>query len=90
MGTVVKGESAVGGGSLPGEFLQTSLLSLEVKNPQKVLAQLRCQSPAIIARIERECILFDPRTVQPDQEDTLLTGIKAVLEKRITTTAKRG
>ncbi len=53
-GEVVEGESTVGGGSLPGETLPTSLLALDVDHPQAFLAQLRHHTPPIIARVDFE------------------------------------
>ncbi|MBC7879377.1 MAG: L-seryl-tRNA(Sec) selenium transferase [Anaerolineales bacterium] len=79
-GQVVEGESTVGGGSLPGESIKTWLLSLEVKSPDKFLKKLRNQNPPIIARTENDRVLFDPRTVLPEQEGALLVGLKNALK----------
>ncbi len=78
-GNVVEGESTVGGGSLPGESFKTYLLSLDVKSPDKFLKKLRDQDPPIIARTENDKILLDPRTVPPEQDGTLLAGLKDAL-----------
>jgi L-seryl-tRNA(Ser) seleniumtransferase len=78
-GEIVRGESTVGGGSLPGESLPTFLLALTVKSPDKFLKKLRQQNPAIIARTENDQVLIDPRTVLPDEEGALLVGLKNVL-----------
>jgi L-seryl-tRNA(Ser) seleniumtransferase len=78
-GEVVEGESTVGGGSLPGETFKTYLLSLTVKSPDKFLKKLRKQNPPVIARTENDKVLFDPRTVLPEQEGALLVGIKNAL-----------
>jgi L-seryl-tRNA(Ser) seleniumtransferase len=78
-GEVVRGESTVGGGSLPGESLPTFLLALNVESPDKFLKKLRQQNPAIIARTENDQVLIDPRTVLPDEEGALLVGLKNVL-----------
>jgi L-seryl-tRNA(Ser) seleniumtransferase len=78
-GGVVRGESTVGGGSLPGESLPTFLLALNVESPDKFLKKLRQQNPAIIARTENDQVLIDPRTVLPDEEGALLVGLKNVL-----------
>ena len=78
-GTVVEGESTVGGGSLPGESMPTFLLSLDVKSPDRFLKRLREQHPPIIARTENNQVLLDPRTVLPEQEGALLVGIKNAL-----------
>ena len=66
-GEVIKSESTVGGGSLPGESMPTYVLSLHVKSPEKFLAKLREANPPIIARTENDHILFDPRTVLEDE-----------------------
>lgn len=80
-GEVIPGKSAVGGGSLPGGQLITFLLAFEIKNPDKFLAALREEHPPIIARIEEDRVLFDPRTVLPKQEGAFLVGLQNVLEK---------
>ena len=41
--------------------------------------QLRIVKPAVIARIEYECLILDPRTVLPRQDAALITGLKSVL-----------
>ena len=79
-GTIIAGESAVGGGSLPGESLPTWLLALEVSKPDRFLAQLRKQNPAVIARTEKNRVLLDPRTVLPEQEGALLVALQNVLK----------
>ena len=78
-GEALKGESTVGGGSLPGETLPTTLLALDVKSPDKFLKRLREQKPPVIARTENNRILLDPRTVLPEQEGALLVALQNVL-----------
>jgi L-seryl-tRNA(Ser) seleniumtransferase len=80
-GEVVEGESTVGGGSLPDESFPTFLLSLGVESSDKFLKRLRMQNPPIVARTVNDKILFDPRTVLPEQEGALLVGIKNVFEE---------
>ncbi len=75
-GLVAPGRSTVGGGSLPGETLPTFLLALPAAHPTAWLAQLRRANPPIIARLEEDRPVFDPRTVLPDQEDVLLNIVK--------------
>ena len=78
-GEVVPAESTVGGGSLPGENLPTYVLSLDIPKPDTFLARLRKQSPAIIARTENDRVLFDPRTVLPEQDAVLVETLKRIL-----------
>jgi len=80
-GQVVEGESTVGGGSLPGESMPTFLLSLEVESAERFLKLLRRDHPPIIARTENNKILLDPRTVLPEQDQALITGVKKALER---------
>lgn len=81
-GSVIEGESTVGGGSLPGENLPTHLLALEVRSPDHFLQELRRQNPPIIARTADDQVLLDPRTVRPDQEGALLVGLKNAMKSK--------
>ena len=81
-GEVINGESTVGGGSLPGETLPTFTLALRVRSPNRFIARLRESHPAIIARLEDDRVVLDPRTVLPEQESALLDGLRRVYEKR--------
>jgi L-seryl-tRNA(Ser) seleniumtransferase len=67
-----RGESTIGGGSLPGEIQPTTLLALDaaiLPCPITELAQrLRQHTPPIIARISRDTLLLDPRTVLEEQD----------------------
>jgi len=80
-GEILEGKSTVGGGSLPGETMPTYLLALKPKKPLAFLKELRRGSPPIIARVEADQVLFDPRTVLPEQEGALLVGISNALAK---------
>jgi L-seryl-tRNA(Ser) seleniumtransferase len=78
-GKAIQGQSTIGGGSLPGESMPTYLLALDIRYPDKFLAKLRAQHPAIVARTEDGRVLLDPRTVLPEQEGALLVGLKNAL-----------
>ena len=80
-GEVTKSESTVGGGSLPDECISTYVLALTIKSPDKFLKKLRKSHPPIIARVENDTILFDPRTVLNDE--LLLANLKALLSEKI-------
>ena len=69
------GESAVGGGSLPGQTLPTTLLVVRTLQPDRFAARLRSGEPPVIARIEGDAVVFDPRTILPDQDAALLAAI---------------
>jgi L-seryl-tRNA(Ser) seleniumtransferase len=78
-GEVIPGESTVGGGSLPEEVLPTYLLSLKVPQPNRFLAGLRKASPPVIARVQDDRVVFDPRTVLPEEEGALLVALMNIL-----------
>ena len=77
MGEVVTSQSTVGGGSLPDETLPTFVLSLSVHSPNRFLERLRLYLPPVIARLEADHVLFDPRTIMPEQDNNLLAAIRA-------------
>ena len=80
-----RGESTVGGGSLPGETLPTTLLALDAGNvsiPLDELAKrLRLRSLPLIVRILRDALLIDPRTVLEEQDDEVVRAFVEELEK---------
>lgn len=75
---VISSTSTIGGGSLPGETLPTSVVAIHRDDPDAFLAKLRQLPTPIIARIVDDKVLFDPRTVLPDQEDVLIGQIQAM------------
>jgi L-seryl-tRNA(Ser) seleniumtransferase len=81
VGEIIEGCSTVGGGSLPGQEIPTTLLAIKPKSANSMLAKLREARPPIIARIDNGKIVFDPRTVLPEQEGSFLLGVKQLLNK---------
>ncbi|HZB97947.1 MAG TPA: hypothetical protein VE219_05055, partial [Candidatus Sulfotelmatobacter sp.] len=66
------GESTIGGGSLPGETLPTTLLVL----PRRVTAKaLRAGHPPVIGRTQNARVLLDLRTVGESQEQNLMDAV---------------
>lgn len=81
-GEVIPGESTVGGGSLPGESMPTFTLALTVGSPERFMKRLRRSQPPLIARLENDRILLDPRTVLPEQEAALLSVLRQALQAK--------
>jgi L-seryl-tRNA(Ser) seleniumtransferase len=77
--SVVAAESTVGGGSLPGQTLPTRVLALEIPSPDALAAHLRAADPPIVARIEDDRLVLDPRTVLPEQDTMLIKVVRATL-----------
>lgn len=78
-GDVIRGESTVGGGSLPGAALPTALLAITSDSPDKLAARLRQADPPVIARIAADKLLLDPRTVTPEQDADLISALQTIL-----------
>ena len=71
---LIPGKSTVGGGSLPGETLPTTLLAFAIPRPDCAAAALRRAEPPVICRIRNDRLLVDLRTVLPEQEKALLAS----------------
>ena len=82
MYSVVETRSAIGGGSLPGETLPTWALALNTSGflggADGVMRLLRQSGPPVVARIEDELVLFDPRTVGPEEDAELLAALQGL------------
>jgi len=80
---VIAGETMVGGGSLPGGTLPTRLVAIgeEDKKKQRNVAQalsqrLRRQEVPVIGRISENVLLLDPRSVLPEEDETILKALR--------------
>lgn len=73
---ILETQSAVGGGSLPGETLPTVALALRHPNLDALAQTLRVGPTPVVARVADGRIWFDPRTILPDQDSALLDAIQ--------------
>ena len=64
---VIDGFSTIGGGSAPQSRLPTQLAAIGLP-AERLETGLRTQRPAVIARIERDRVVIDLRTVPPEQD----------------------
>ena len=67
---VVDGDSQVGSGSAPIETVPTKLLSVKplALSAEDLAKKLRRGNPPIFARVHKETVLLDFRTIQPDED----------------------
>ena len=72
---IVDGRSRVGGGSLPGSTLPTTLVAINSEEAEHLAARLRQAENPLIGRIQDNRLLLDPRTVLPGQAQTLLRTV---------------
>lgn len=78
------GESVAGGGSTPCQSLPTTLLSVRSLqySPAELAARLRSNQPPIIARVERERVVLDLRTVLgTDEEDQIVQTLEQIAKE---------
>jgi L-seryl-tRNA(Ser) seleniumtransferase len=78
---VVDGSSQVGSGSVPAEMMPTKLLSVRPASisADALARKLRGYSPPIFARIHQEAVLFDFRTIQPDEDALVEKALRDLL-----------
>ncbi len=77
---VVESRSVLGGGSAPGSTLPTHVLAVksERMSADELCTRLRQCKPPIIARVEEGSVLFDLRTVEPEQEQAIVAALESI------------
>ncbi len=73
---LIADESVIGGGSTPAQSLATWLIVIEADDVAAFEQRLRAGSPPVIARIERDRLLIDLRTVFPEEEQELAAALR--------------
>ncbi|MBI2237999.1 MAG: L-seryl-tRNA(Sec) selenium transferase, partial [Actinobacteria bacterium] len=68
-------EATVGGGSLPGYAVPSWTVAVRAPEPDLLAARLRTGSPSVFCRVEEKAVLFDLRTVLPEQLEDLARAI---------------
>jgi L-seryl-tRNA(Ser) seleniumtransferase len=76
------GTSVAGGGSLPGEGLDSVLVEVDPApaGAAAVLARLRAADPPVVARAERGRVVLDLRTVPPAQDALVARALAEALD----------
>jgi L-seryl-tRNA(Ser) seleniumtransferase len=75
--TVIQGSSVIGGGSTPGQPLQSWLIAIDCADVMEVEQRCRLSEPPVVARIEDGRLLLDLRTVFANDEDELARVVRA-------------
>ncbi len=82
---VIAGHSVVGGGSLPGGIIPTRVVAVRPAGRvgiDKLARGLRQHEPAVVARVEKDALVLDPRSVFPEQDDALLKAVRESLGRQ--------
>jgi L-seryl-tRNA(Ser) seleniumtransferase len=77
---IIDGESVIGGGAAPSAVLPTRLLAVsrEGLSADEISARLRASEPPVVARVEEGRVLFDLRTVFPEQDEKVMAALRAL------------
>jgi L-seryl-tRNA(Ser) seleniumtransferase len=73
-------DSVVGGGSMPGATMASWGVAVKTSDPSAFAARLRAGSPSVFCRTEPDAVVFDVRTVLPDELPHLARAIQYALE----------
>ena len=76
-----RSEAVVGGGSVPGYGIPSWAVALPAVKPERFAARLRTGNPSVFCRVEEESLLFDLRTVEPEDDERLTRAIRYALQQ---------
>jgi L-seryl-tRNA(Ser) seleniumtransferase len=75
-----EGRSVPGAGSAPGVDIPTVLVAVEHEGMRasEVEARLRANDPPVVARVERDRVVLDLRTVAPEEEAVIQAALRSL------------
>jgi L-seryl-tRNA(Ser) seleniumtransferase len=77
-----EGQTAIGGGSLPGQTLPTKLIMIKPPCLVEIFSkELRLFSPPLLGRKEKEFFILDPRCIDPSSDNLVIKIITSVYFK---------
>jgi L-seryl-tRNA(Ser) seleniumtransferase len=76
-----RAEAVAGGGSIPGYGIPSVVVRLPARRPADLAARLRVGNPAVFCRVEEDALLFDLRTVLPQEDRRLVRAVKYALSQ---------
>jgi L-seryl-tRNA(Ser) seleniumtransferase len=77
-----EGQTAIGGGSLPGQTLPTKLIVIKPPCSVEIFSkELRLFSPPLLGRKEKEYFILDPRCIDPSSDNLVIKIITSVYSK---------
>ncbi len=81
--SVDDGASEVGSGAVPIETLPSKVLAVRsaALAPEELARRLRFSTPPIFARIQKDAVLFDLRTIQPGEDAIVERALLELLKK---------
>jgi L-seryl-tRNA(Ser) seleniumtransferase len=82
MVSVQQVSSASGGGALPEQSLPSWAIVIAGENAGDVSKRLRIGEPAVLGRIQDGRMLIDLRTVQPADEEMLISRLREFVDRK--------
>ena len=76
---IVRASAAVGGGALPLLELEGPAVALQSDDPFALAGALRLGQPPVIARIHEGRVVLDPRTIDDDEVEPVISAVRAAL-----------
>ncbi|MGH2692080.1 MAG: L-seryl-tRNA(Sec) selenium transferase [Actinomycetota bacterium] len=77
----IRSEAVAGGGSLPSYGVPSHAVRLEHEDAEAVAARLRVGNPPVFCRVEDRTLLFDLRTVEPQDDDRMARAVRYALSQ---------
>ena len=77
--SITKTSATIGGGSLPGETLDSYALKIESNTINDLSYKLRTTKNPIMSRIEDSCLLIDLMTIPPEFDEILIKELNRIL-----------
>ncbi len=76
---VIPTRATIGGGSLPGDTLESRGVAVTVERVERAAAALRERDPPVVGRIEDGRLILDLRTVDPADDPIVVAALRSVL-----------
>ncbi|MBV8489148.1 MAG: L-seryl-tRNA(Sec) selenium transferase, partial [Candidatus Eremiobacteraeota bacterium] len=73
---LLESQAYVGGGALPETHVPSIAIALATDDPKERAANLRRGEPSIVARVNEGRLLFDLRTILPEQDAAVVAALR--------------
>ncbi len=79
-----EGGSQVGSGSVPVETIPTKLIQVKpaAVSAESLVKRLRYNNPPVFARVHKDAVLLDLRTIQEDEDELIVDSLRKALGRQ--------
>ncbi|MBV8067704.1 MAG: L-seryl-tRNA(Sec) selenium transferase [Candidatus Eremiobacteraeota bacterium] len=77
--TAIDSDGFIGGGALAQERIASVAVSIGADKPERLAKRLRASRPPIVARIDRNRLLLDLRTIAPQSDETVIAAVASLI-----------